>query len=649
MRSLLRLNALILLCTVASSPGRAATIPGPSSPSGLLGTQDCASGFRLLLNDGLHVYGCGGDRVLLRPSVHIDGQWRTPKVADCAVLAASLSCAVGDVGTLDLNAAGGGVRMTFTARRPVVINALALRGPLRLRGAQAWLSHGFQSWSQTGVITLKDAPSATDLSASVLAQGEDEVYRRGREASWWYTYVGGGRTSFLAGVSTAATFKSWIQVAKTNHSGVLSAQLISGGAGESVHLAAGQRIQGETWQVALGDQLQTAMERYSQTLLSRREHKKVAPLFGWNSWYGLWGGVTEASVMANAEELSKHVADDVPLRTGAPYVVIDDGWERAWGDWQPNDKFPSPLSTLTRNLKAQGLEAGIWIAPVLLAPSSPVAKAHPDWLVQGVDYQHPTGRFKVLDVTHPEAAAYLQERIRMLVASGFGLLKVDFLFAAAIEGGHFKPVTGMQAFHLMMGLIREAAGEDTVLVGVGAPPIATFPYVDAWRVGGDIAFSPGPFGLPGLRFGFIANQARSIAGRYPFCRATLCDADPLLMRAPLQENEVHVGSWVVGLAGGGLFFSDPLPNLAAERRTWGLAPDSLALSFQGTPTAPEGFFPDHIPDELVNVRDCFFSPEHDVPSIWRLPGGKRLGANFRSNERQIGGVTIPGHTAVILP
>jgi len=647
MRAPVHLAALVLLCLVAITP--TGTALGADAPDpGLPGIGDCATGFKGLWNDGLHIYSCSGDRILLRPMVEIGGQWLTPRSSDCTTLGQLLTCTIDQIGTLYLSTAGG-VQLHFTPSKPVTVHGLGLRGPLHLKGAVGWLSHGFQSWSQTGVISIRKPPSAADLRQAVLQSGEDEVYRRGREVAWWYTFVGGGETTFLAGASTAETFKSWLQIAKTANAGVLQAQLVSGDAGEAVALVAGQSLAGETWHIALGNSLQTAMDHYSASLGSRRRSRLLTPLYGWNSWYGLWGGVSEAAVLANTEELSKTLLDVAPSRARPAYVVIDDGWEKAWGDWEPNEKFPSSLGALTQSIKAHGLAAGIWIAPVMVSLKSPLAQVHPDWLVQDLSYQHPTGTFKVLDVTHPDAAAFLQERIRKLVDSGFSLIKIDFLFAAALEGRHFKPATGMQAYRKMLQLIRAAAGEETILVGVGAPPLGTLPFVDSWRVGGDIAFSPGPMGIPAPQFRFIANQARSIAGRYPFCRATLCDGDPLLMRAPLSRGDVELGSWVVGLTGGGLFLSDPLPALPSERRSWGLAPTTIAASLSGLAAAPASFFPEQIPDELVNVRDFIYPSEHQVPNLWRLPGGEHLGLNFLKDERLIRGVLLPGRSARVLP
>lgn len=72
-----------------------------------------------------------------------------------------------------------------------------------------------------------------------------------------------------------------------------------------------------------------------------------------------------------------------PLR-----VVLDDGWQKAWGDWQVNSKFPMGLTAMAQDAKAQGAEMGLWLAPLLVDADLALVKDHPDWLVAGASYSH---------------------------------------------------------------------------------------------------------------------------------------------------------------------------------------------------------------------------------------------------------------------
>jgi hypothetical protein len=68
------------------------------------------------------------------------------------------------------------------------------------------------------------------------------------------------------------------------------------------------------------------------------DQERVAALAaptGWCSWYELGAAVTQADVVANLEFCAAHF-DRRFLR----YIQIDDGYQRAAGDWETNDKFP---------------------------------------------------------------------------------------------------------------------------------------------------------------------------------------------------------------------------------------------------------------------------------------------------------------------
>jgi len=154
-------------------------------------------------------------------------------------------------------------------------------------------------------------------------------------------------------------------------------------------------------------------------------------------------------------------------------------------------------------------------------------------------------------------------------------------------------------------------------------------------------------GLPRPSFSFIANQARQLTSRWPFCLATLCDADPMLLRS-LDREQVEVGAWVAAASGGALFLSDDLTRLPQERRSWGLDASRVSLGLGGEPATPESFFPSSLPAELVNMKDGLFTAEHDVPSVWRLPDGKRLGFNFKDAATTIEGTAVPARAVRVL-
>ena len=344
---------------------------------------------------------------------------------------------------------------------------------------------------------------------------------------------------------------------------------------------------------------------------------------------------------ARARELLGPRAGSDPLR-----VVVDDGWQEAWGDWYPNAKFPSGLDGLASDLSADGFRMGVWLAPLLVAGDSVVATDHPDWLVGGATYVHAKhGEMSVLDVTNPDAAAHLRSTIERIVSWGYELLKIDFLFAGSFEGDRAEDVTGMEAYHRALTIIREAAGTDALLLTVGAPGLASLPYSDAWRVGGDIALEPFGAGWP-----WIPNQARVLAARFPFCLRVLCDADPPLLRAPLERDEVESGAWVVAFSGGALFLSDDLRALPDERVGW-IPGEAITLALGGEPAYPEDYLPAAPPRRLSHAigDNARGESTHVVPVVWRAPDGSRRALNVTEDPITVEGVDVPPRSVRPLP
>ena len=583
--------------------------------------------------------GCSTTLSLL-PRVRMDGTWHS--ASGCVPAAAGVDCAVGPVGSVHLEVDATRVSLRFDAAAGGALQAISLDGSARVPGARGFLSNGFQSWSQSGVVALAPAPSESDLEAALALRGDGEVTREGSELSNAFTFVGGSGSGLVLGALAEQRFRVWMSVHREHDGDDLTVRVGEGNTGESIAVAAGDVVEGEPLHVELGP-LEASLEHYAAALPSRRQTTPRDAQIGWNSWYELWDTVDAGAMDENAALASGILgsyADGRKLR-----IVVDDGWQQAWGDWQPNDKFPNGLSGLATTLHAQGYEVGVWLAPLLVAESSAVAQAHPDWLVGGASYNHPKhGAMRVLDVTQPQAAAHLAQVISSIVGWGYDLLKIDFLFAGTWEGTRAEAVTGMQAYARALEIIRKAAGESTVLVAVGAPGVASLPWVDGWRLGGDIALEN-----TGVRWAYLPSQGRSLAARWPLCRATLCDADPVMLR-DLTQDEVDTGASIVAFAGGALFLSDDLRVLPDERKGWGLNAERAQLALSAAPAVPEDLVPDAPPEILSNVFIDLVkqSTTHVVPERWRTADGRRYAINWSEEATTIAGHTVLPHATIAL-
>lgn len=307
-------------------------------------------------------------------------------------------------------------------------------------------------------------------------------------------------------------------------------------------------------------------------------HSKHVPL-GWCSWYQYYQDINEEIIQENLNVLVEH-QDDFPLEL----VQIDDGYQKQVGDWLSfRPGFSRGMQPVASEIKRKGFTPGLWLAPFIVHRGSDLYREHPEWILRKANGKPVNAGFvwnslgTALDVTQPDAMAYVEEVIHTAVRDWeFPYLKLDFLYAAALEGQYHDP-TKTRAQVLRTGLenIRKAAGKQTYLVGCGLPLGSALGLVDAMRIGADVSgswkpkyFNVGfPFkhepGMPCAR-----NSIRNILTRANLHdRWWVNDPDCLLVReqAELSLPEVQTLATVIALSGGSMIFSDDLTALSADR------------------------------------------------------------------------------------
>jgi alpha-galactosidase len=203
----------------------------------------------------------------------------------------------------------------------------------------------------------------------------------------------------------------------------------------------------------------------------------------WCSWYSFYTHINEENLTQ-----ALHNLGDLPFDV----FQVDDGWQRAIGDWVPNDKFPGGMDALAAQIRRTGRTPGLWLAPLLVVPNSNIYRQHPDWLLRdkrgklisaGFNWNKP---LYALDTTHPEVLKWLSALMKQVRTWGFDYIKLDFLYAGALPGARHNDIPREQAYRQGLATLREALG-DAYLLTCGAPIIPSIGLCDGMRVGPDVA------------------------------------------------------------------------------------------------------------------------------------------------------------------
>ena len=326
------------------------------------------------------------------------------------------------------------------------------------------------------------------------------------------------------------------------------------------------------------DDVEQALRRWSRIIAEESPLTPRLPpkrITGWCSWYNLYAAIDEPVVL---EHLGAAAAfrdvHDAPLDV----FQIDDGFTPEMGDWlDVKPQFPRGMKPLLDDVRTAGFTPGLWIAPFLVGNRSRLFKEHPDWVVQGVGggpLAHMTfyGEFRwhkrseeyyVLDVTHPDAAAYIRGVFRTWRRDwGACYFKTDFMNAGMEYGPdvarwHEQGLSRVEAWRRMAAIIREEIG-DALWLGCGCPLWASVGYVDAARIGRDIGVSwHGEYSAESLlRDQLTRNHASGILWQ--------ADPDCVLLRQRfhhLTDDEVRSLLVFAGLSGGVLMTSDKLDEI----------------------------------------------------------------------------------------
>lgn len=395
--------------------------------------------------------------------------------------------------------------------------------------------------------------------------------------SWWNVgfFQGHQREGLVCGYVRNQSALGQVEV-RRNPDGALGlvAQSILG---PTFQLAPGATVQSEPFMIHIGPDPYSALEHYAETMGRLQAARVSSVINGWCDWFFAFEHITEDEMLRNAEFAAR-----VLRPFGCQYIQVDEGYQRWHGDWEGNDRFPHGMKWLAERIRRLGLEPGIWIAPYVISEPTELFQKHPDWLLR-----HPDGRLRRvgpwpsedtdwarnenpkrygLDITHPEAAAWLTALFRKVAREwGYAMIKIDFVDWSLLTAPryHDPSISRAAAYRRGFEIMRQSAGPDVHLQDCGPGPVSVG-LLDSMRIELDQNYG---FPRDAWKQYFLnpTSSAPAAAKRYYFHRrAWINDADHVCLNL-LPLAQAQAAATLIGLTGGNVLSGDRLPDLDPTR------------------------------------------------------------------------------------
>lgn len=358
-------------------------------------------------------------------------------------------------------------------------------------------------------------------------------------------------------------------------------------------VAPGETLEVEALFLSAAPTVHDGLEALGETIALR--HGITAGEHGnptmWNSWSGGSGSgglgqdIDEAIVRASLEAA---VRDLVPF--GFDTFPIDDGYQRADGDWEVDPAaWPSGMDGVFDDIGAAGMAPGLWAKLFVVEDDAPIALASPSLLADPADARvailSPGDGRHVLDLSNDEAVAWAAQQVtRFREDWGLRFFKLDFAYLAFPYGGGARPeLTSVERYVRAVRAVREAAGDDVHVIGIGLVGLH-YGITDAIRTtydNGPTWAEDDPFALL-AQAGTFQGSVRTASRRWWLGgRVFVSHDDALHFRGAIGDDEARTLASFMALEGSTIDVGEDLTTLSDDdietlRRVMPARPDGIA-------------------------------------------------------------------------
>jgi hypothetical protein len=391
----------------------------------------------------------------------------------------------------DYDGASGRLQVTLTNRSGTVAapRDVRLTATLDLAADDGWAwLQGRTSQNEALVRVFGDIPE-DDYAGNYVRNSESGRSYISEEVIA-LTLPSQASPSFLAGSLRMDRFSLDIEITVDEDEDSVTGMALVFGL-DGVELAPGESLVLPPVLIIDGRDPQAMIERYADEVAEemRARVPERGPT-GWRRHDGMAGEVSETAVVARLEELTR---PHFPRES----FEVPDGYQKLAGDWlAPNEKFPSGMTAFAERIRGAGYRPGLWLAPFLLHQDSAALREHPEMALRSrtgatLLVEAGIGRCAVLDCTHSASEAWLRAVINTIVQEwGYEQLRLGALDSAlqvASEVAYSAAgTTGLANLRRGLEIVREAAGEETLILGGDCAFGPAIGLVDAMQVGPDV-------------------------------------------------------------------------------------------------------------------------------------------------------------------